>query len=128
LRVDALAHDALEAERRANQAETRKRARVRPRRCAPVVRKAPLVAFLDGDGRSDGHERLDERAEEEPRARLRAHAIAEASYEGAADEREHRRERLLVRDVEGRVAVPRRALEQARERDRQLPARSAHRP
>lgn len=104
LRVHPLAHDTLETQARAHEADRDERERVRPRRVPTDLRNAPLSALPRCDRSRHGEERLDERPEEEPRAGFCAHLVADTSKGGPENEGDYGRERLLVGEVEGRVA------------------------
>jgi hypothetical protein len=120
LRIEALAHDALKTQAGADQAQAREGASVGPGKRAAGVRDAPLTAEVDADGGDHGEQRLDERAEEEPGARLGADTVADAAKEAAANEGQEGRQRELIGEVEGCVARAGRAFEQAAEGDGQL--------
>jgi hypothetical protein len=115
LRVDALAHDALQTEARTHEADGCERARIMPRHVAAAVRDGSLVRRLRGDRRTDSQERLEHGTQEEPRASLGAHTVADAAEERAEDEAEDRAEGLLVCEVEGGIMVPRGPLKQTSE-------------
>jgi hypothetical protein len=112
LRVNPLAHDALQAHARAHEPDARERQRVCPRRIGTRVRSTRLPAFPYAQRRSHREQRLDHRAKEKPQASLRSHAIADAAEEGTEDESRHRGEGLLVCEVEGGVALAGWALEE----------------
>jgi len=78
----------------------------------------PALPKRDRGGHSkDG---LDERAKEQPQASLGTDAVTDAADECAEKKSGERGEGLLVCDVEGGVAVCRRALEEAGKRKGQL--------
>lgn len=120
LGVDSLAHDALETHARAHESDTHIGERIVPGRVVARVGRRALAALPDRKSSGHGEQRLEEGAEGEPPPRLRPHAVADAPEERTEDESEHRRQRLLVRQVERRVPVAWRALEQPRERDGEL--------
>ena len=120
LRVHALAHDPLQAEAHAQERDGHERERVRPHGVAAAVRDALGAALPDRERRGRGEQRLEERAEHEPQARLVPEPVADAPEERAEREGEDGRERELVRVVEGLVAVPGGALEEAREGEGEL--------
>ena len=105
LRVHPLAHNPLQAQTRAHERNRNERERVRPRRVPTDLRDAALPALPRGERSGHGEQRLDERAQEEPCARLGAHVVADAAEGRPGDEGEHGAQRLLVRDVEGGVAL-----------------------
>ena len=124
LRVDALADDALETNAGGHEAEDDKAAGIGPGGVATGVGDAviatALAALPEDEGGSHGEEGLDEGAEGEPAAGARAYAVADAAEEGAEEESQQRGQGLLVGNVERGVAVANRALEEAREREREL--------
>lgn len=120
LRVHPLAHDTLQPQTRAHERDRDERERVRPRGVAADLRDAPLPALPRGERGGHGEERLNEGADAEPRAGLGPHAVADAAERRSRDESEHGGEGLLVREVEGSVALARGPGEEAREREREL--------
>jgi len=120
LRVHTAAHDTLQTHARAHQSQTRVRARVGPRRCIAAQRDAALPALPMCDRRGHGEERLDERAEEQPQARLGTDPVADAANEDAEKKGRQGGERLFVREVERRVPLLGKTLSKASECEREL--------
>jgi hypothetical protein len=75
-----------------------------------------LLALPKRDRGGHSEERLDERAKEQPQAGLRADAADKCTEKKGRQ----RGEGLLVRDVEGGVAVPMRTMEEAGKRKGEL--------
>ena len=112
LRVHPLAHDPLETHARAHEADRGERECVGPLGLGTRVSHAWLAALPCTEGSGHREQRLEECAQEEPRAGLRAHAVADAADEGPEDEGRDGREGLLICEVERGVAVPWWALEE----------------
>ena len=120
LGVDALAHDALQAQTSADKRQTHKRPHVRPRGGVARARDAALAALPERERGGHGEQRLDEGAECEPRAGACAEAVADAAEGGAEDEGEDGGEGLLVGEAEGGVVARGRILEEAGEGEGEL--------
>jgi hypothetical protein len=120
LRIDALAHDTLQTHARANQPQTSVRICVGPRRHGARRGDAPLSAFPERNRGCHCEERLENRAEEQPQARLWTDAITDTANEGAKDKGDQGREGLFIGEVERGVAMTRRTLKEARERKGKL--------
>jgi hypothetical protein len=120
LGVHPLAHDTLEAKAGGDESEGRVRAGVRPHDVAAAVANARLAGPPDCKRGPHGEERLDDRTEEEPPARLCTHAVADPAKERASKEGQHGRERKTVGDVEGAIASIRLVLERARKGNSEL--------
>jgi hypothetical protein len=120
LRIDALAHDTLQTHARANQSQTSVRICVGPRRHGTRRGDAPLSALPERDRGCHREERLDNRAQEQPQARLWTNAVTDTANEGAKDKGDQGCEGLFVCEVERCVAMARRTLKEAREREGKL--------
>ena len=106
MRVDALAHDALQADGRAHEAYRNESERVCPRRVASRLRDAGLVSLPSCDRGGHCKERLDESAKEEPQPCVISDFIAQTADGGSCEEGEEGGEGLAIGDAEGEVGLP----------------------
>ena len=113
LGVKPLAHDPLQPKTRTHERETHECQRIGPCRVCPLIRNARLSAFPHGYCRCHGEERLDERAQDKPQTGHGTDSVAEAANEGTHVECDERGQGLLICFMEGVVAVPWWAFEEA---------------
>lgn len=106
LRVETLPHNALQAHARAHEADAHEGQHVGPCGVGARISNATLMALPDRNGGSHCKKGLNKGAEGQPQPCLAAQFIAEATDEGAKNERDQRAQRLTVRYMERVVVLP----------------------
>jgi hypothetical protein len=100
LRVGSLSHDPLQTHACTYKPDADKRQRIAPGGITACIWHARLSALPNGDSCRHGEKSLDKGAKGKPGTCLAAHLIANATYEGAKDERDEGAKRLLVCEME----------------------------